>query len=662
MRSVTSWFNPTLFKKNLKRFWPVWGLYLTIWMFMFPIGLIMDNYSEEYFANREILDFLGNIGLVMALIFSILAAMAVWSYLFNHRSAGLMHQLPIRREGLFLTNYLSGLAFFVIPNAVVFVCTLLAELAVRYVNVENLFLWFVGMTLMEIFFFSFGTFCAMFTGHILALPAFYGILNGLVYGLSMLIDLALSNFVFGYSRVDWIGGVATLLTPVFMFGEVGAQAQLMPDQTYTYHMEGAEVLLIYAALGLILAALALVVYRRRQVEQAGEVVTVKWVRPVFCYGVAFCSALAFGTVMFEIFSGALPETAWTLLFFMMVCGAVGYFIAQMLLEKSFRVFGKWRGCGAFLVVLAALVCVMEFDLTGYESWVPEQGEVASVNLHVNSTSPYDTASQFDISDETDPEVIAAVIAAHQAIVEQGDPGDFQANSEKGQGGYYVQTVGHGGMEVTYTLSDGRTVTRDYLREVPMIAEDLDDPTTVTGKLDALINQPKLVEDSYGLKDIDPDTVVEVSVATVAIEESYYYTENVSLDKGAYERVLQAVLRDMEEGNLGHRYLMDSEERMTNCLVNDLTFMVYHKEEKEGSAGVAYDGEINDISYTSSYTVTLQVTAKHTLAALAQEGVLPGPVYLLTQAQTEEVDGKWAVEEQDWSKIDLNEYAWMVLGE
>ena len=25
MRSKTSYFNPTLFKKNLSRFWPLWG-------------------------------------------------------------------------------------------------------------------------------------------------------------------------------------------------------------------------------------------------------------------------------------------------------------------------------------------------------------------------------------------------------------------------------------------------------------------------------------------------------------------------------------------------------------------------------------------------------------------------------------------------------------
>lgn len=60
----------------------------------------------------------------MALIFGLLSAMAVFSYLYNSRSVGLMHTLPLKREGLFLTNYLSGLSCFLLPNLAVFVLSL----------------------------------------------------------------------------------------------------------------------------------------------------------------------------------------------------------------------------------------------------------------------------------------------------------------------------------------------------------------------------------------------------------------------------------------------------------------------------------------------------------------------------------------------------------
>ena len=42
MRSVTSCFNPALFKKNLSRFWPIWTLYGLIWIFALPINLMLS--------------------------------------------------------------------------------------------------------------------------------------------------------------------------------------------------------------------------------------------------------------------------------------------------------------------------------------------------------------------------------------------------------------------------------------------------------------------------------------------------------------------------------------------------------------------------------------------------------------------------------------------
>ena len=55
---------------------------------------------------------------IVSIAYAILCAMAVWSYLYNARSVGMMHSLPIRREGLFLTNLLSGLAMMAIPYLV----------------------------------------------------------------------------------------------------------------------------------------------------------------------------------------------------------------------------------------------------------------------------------------------------------------------------------------------------------------------------------------------------------------------------------------------------------------------------------------------------------------------------------------------------------------
>ena len=660
MRSAKSWFNWTLFQKNMTRFWPIWGLYLVIWLFILPVNLILDNYSAIFFAQGIVMRTIILPGLPMSVVFSLLAACAVWSYLYNNRSTCLMHTLPIRREGLFLTNLLSGLAFFVGPNLVVFLLTLLAEAAKGHVNVGALVMWLFSVTLMEVFFFCFATFCAMFTGHILALPAFYVILNVLVSGLVWLLDLTLSRFVFGYTGIEGIWRAAEWLTPAWKLWdylevreitEIGVKAE-------TYQFVGLGYILIYVFFGLVLAAVALAVYRRRDMERAGDVVTVSPMRPVFQYGVAFCCALAFGSLLYEIFNGALPEGAWTLLVFMLLCGAVGYFLARMLLEKSFRVFCYWKGCVPFLAALVVLMCVMEFDLTGFERRVPDEDAVASVGIWGIDTKPYDTAN-YGATVSADPEVIRAVLAAHQAIVENKDAieavqsdgiGDWWTEDEAE---YSVQTRGYSGFQVVYTLENGKSLSRDYAYNIPIFQKDLNDPESVTAKLDALVNLPQVKEQIYGLSDESGADLVDLTLTVYDFEGDYQ--TSVAVTRENYARVFEAVLADLEEGNLGRRYLMDDEERMNNCFTNDLKFAFYRP-------NMGTTPEERSFTATANFTVTLQTTAKHTLTVLGELGVLESPAQLITKAQEEAGRSAWSENGESWAGIDRNDYVWATLGE
>ena len=128
MRSMTSCFNPTLYRKTMLRFWPLWGLYGLLWMFVLPLRLLNEYFdmlrwdstlteAQEWLSERcyQIPEALVG-GAWISAFFAILAAMACFSYLYSTRSACMMHALPLRREGLFLTQYLAGLSFFLLPH------------------------------------------------------------------------------------------------------------------------------------------------------------------------------------------------------------------------------------------------------------------------------------------------------------------------------------------------------------------------------------------------------------------------------------------------------------------------------------------------------------------------------------------------------------------
>ena len=679
MQSGKSFFNATLYKKDLTRFWPIWALYLVIWMFVLPFDLILSDYSEPAvrFSQKQVLDSITEAGLVLAVVFALFAAVAVWSYLYNNRSACLMHTLPIRREGLFLTNFLSGMTFLVGPNLVIFVLTLLAEAVYGCVAVGPLVMWFFAVTLMELFFFCFATFCAMFTGHILGLPAYYGILSGLPVGLVALLDATFSRFVFGYNGVGGLYILARWLTPIWNLyssldvRRVETAAPGSAEVLVHYEFPTLGYILVYAILGLILAGIGLIVYRRRHMERSGDAVTVGWVRPVFQYGVAFCCALAFGTLFFEIFRGVLPETAWTLLVLMLISGTVGYFLARMILEKSFRVFRCWKGCLPFLAALVLLVCVMEFDLTGFERKVPEEKQVASVCVSDLYSMPYDEAQYTNILDSSDPEVIRAVLDLHRAIVDNKDVLEEQGtyyNSMQGTGGgYTVDTGTTKGFYVSYYLKNGDVVSRDY-NAIPVYVDELNDGQTISGKMNALVNMPQVVEDSYGLSDEKASDIIEMTLSGYYVGDDYDGYEDVAVSKDAYGKVFEAVMADFAEGNIGRRYLMNDQERMDNCFVNDLEIVFYRG---KSEAVKIMDTEAASVTVepmptqpdiiTERITLTLQTTSRHTLAALEKAGVLEKDVDLLTQAQMEQANAQWEQQGGAWEGIELKDYAWAVLG-
>ena len=98
MRSKTSCFNGTLFRKNLSRYWPLWGL-ASFGGAMFPLAMLLELLHDGFrfwspLETRQAYYTVLSYGVpVISIVYAILCAMAVWSYLYNARSVGLMHTL-----------------------------------------------------------------------------------------------------------------------------------------------------------------------------------------------------------------------------------------------------------------------------------------------------------------------------------------------------------------------------------------------------------------------------------------------------------------------------------------------------------------------------------------------------------------------------------------
>ena len=177
MQSKTSYFNATLFRKNLTRFWPLWGLASFIGA-LFPLAVLLDMVHRGWNVLSAP-DFTGmyydavSAVPVINLVYAALCAMAVWSYLYNARSVGLMHTLPIRREGLFLTNFLSGLSMTLIPYAVTGVLCVVVSLCGGAFDAKGLAVTVLAVLGESFFYFSSATFVAFITGNAFTMPQYW---------------------------------------------------------------------------------------------------------------------------------------------------------------------------------------------------------------------------------------------------------------------------------------------------------------------------------------------------------------------------------------------------------------------------------------------------------------------------------------------------------
>lgn len=546
MQSRTSYFNKTVFFSDLRRFWPLTAGFTLVWLLILPLSrfteLAWDPHRSVWNIQRETLGITTVGGWPMALCFGILFAMAVFSYLTNPRATYGLHALSVRRETLYLTHYLAGLCCQLAPQllAVLLTAAVLTPRGALTGSLPGLML--LGLVLPTLFYYSFGVFCMMFTGQILAAPVFYGVLNVLAAALEVLLRSVAGNFLYGWTDSSWLA-VRFLSPPVEMLArDINAA-----ESAGRLKINSLSVLFGYAAAGLAFVVLGLLACRVRRSEDTGTLVAIRWARPVFKYGVTFCAAMALGQLLYHIFFWQYSSEAalFPMLFCMAAAGLLGYFTAEMLLKKSFRVWKSgWRGAAAVTAALMALGVVLSLDLTGYERWSPEPDRIENAYVIFNVYSG--DASAFVTVHE--PETLALVVEAHRAIARAGRAGQTDGGS-----GYDGALLRSCMFEVHYQLKNGRTAVRRY-DDILLRSSDANTPGTVTAALSSFYNANETSRARTigyhrdilnGLQDL------RLSGGTVYMERwqdaGYYVSDNIDLSPAQANAVYDAILRDVAAG-------------------------------------------------------------------------------------------------------------------
>lgn len=545
MTSKISCFDRAVFRRALKKTAPVWILYtlyellLTLRLFSFCRGV--SSCTDDFLVQIE-KTILGYARINASLLPFLLGGLLAWVlffWLFRAGTAYFYAALPVRRETLFLTNYLTGLLLCAAPALL-----------------SSLLLWAVGagfgaavfVPAMQVFtatmlgfllFFSFAVLVCCVVGQMAAMPIVYVILNFTFFVLEAIVRHLLFTFVYGmpYSQSSTMQSFALHATPVLGLLQGGfrvatdwAERDGMYYMEYAPRLEGWGYLGALAALGLVFALCAFLLLKHREMERSGDVIAVGWLRPVALYVFTIGCALVLGALMAELFSSNTADNFWYVLLFLFMGAFVGYFAGKMLLQKTVHVFRSgWLGLGACCLALLLAFGAAEFDLFGYSRYLPERSAVQAAGLtHYQSNGLYTTQDDAFIQD---------VLNLHTAAVSE------KSKQEHRRHAYQLGTDYTEQFYITYRMTDGTLTERYY--SIVYSEADLEDPDSLISRFSALYNSPGSVLIRTGFD--TPRTEKNVLSCYVS---SFDTGESLELTGRDAWRVYTACLDDINAGLLG----------------------------------------------------------------------------------------------------------------
>ena len=406
MKSRTSFFNTTVLKKDITRFAPVWGLYsvfvglfLLLWWDLEPSPARFVNTATDVLTAMGIVNFL----------YAALAAFLLFGDLFKSRMCNALHALPMRREGWFLTHFTAGMLFCIVPNGAAALLT--AALLQEYFWAA--FVWLAVMVLQYLFFFGVAVFAIQCSGNMLGSIAVYGIVNFLSTIVAGLAVVFYEPLLYG---VKFDTAAIARLSPAVGFTGANYMQTHFNNMTETTVLDGFvgadwRYLGIAAGIGVVLLILAVLIYRKRQLESAGDLISLRPVAPVFLV----IYTLGVGAVLYFIADAVADSLAYI---FLAVGFGIGFFTGRMLLERKVKVFrGKnFLAFGILVAVFFASLGITALDPIGVTRYVPETDKISHVQI-CSSHYVYDMNQDSVIL--TDPADIAAVVDIHKICM--GNP-------------------------------------------------------------------------------------------------------------------------------------------------------------------------------------------------------------------------------------------------
>ena len=355
----------SIYIANLRRYWPGAALMLLVYLvyaLTLFVGISNPAYRSSTWAPEPA--YMSIVASPMFGMFAFAAGLVVailcFHYMMNPREAIMSHSLPIKRESHLLSTAASGFTLLGAPivagGALFF--AVYASVG-RFFGLEAMHWTFANLSVAFLGF-SIAAFFAMLTGNSIA----HGVLALIFINLPIMVEAVLysycERFFFGFASRELLTRHINPFYHIFEYFDGGARgysfAKILPSVLTP---------LLFLLAGLVFLAPAALLYRRRSIETAGDIISMRQVRPFLRYGVALGVAFMFGLIYNGVAYGSNYSPAWEIIF-SVVGGAVGFFIAEMFIRRTIHVFRRhYMGAVGFAIVYVAVFLSIYYDAVGY---------------------------------------------------------------------------------------------------------------------------------------------------------------------------------------------------------------------------------------------------------------------------------------------------------
>ncbi|MCF6137681.1 DUF6449 domain-containing protein [Pseudalkalibacillus berkeleyi] len=412
MQSKASWINKEMIVQSFRSVGWVSIIYLVGLLLIMPLQVLMiwsneENQQYRYFKNVFSINF--ELQLLLMFAIPVLLGMFLYRYLQVKSASDFMHSLPIKRTKMYTQYFSIGIIYLAVPILITAIILMILHAALgleHYYTLSEVAQW-IGITFANLILVFAAT---VFIGTMTGLTAVQGVLTYILLlfpaGITALLLMNAKHYLFGFNADYYFNKKLEYYSPII------AAPMLQNTSSEFSILQG----MIYLVIAILFFLFGLFIYKRRKLEGVSQALVFNPLKPVFKYGVTFCTMLVGG-----VYFGETQNSLTWLVVGYLIGSIIGYFVAEMILHKTWRVFTHLKGYFGFAIILALGIFILQFDVTGFEKKVPEAENIERIYF---GNHYYEYADKYRPENNTYPKPflqdasnISAVMKLHEEIIE-----------------------------------------------------------------------------------------------------------------------------------------------------------------------------------------------------------------------------------------------------